>query len=255
MTIPNSGSWTRWQLCLACCLWSALLDMDEENDKSYVHLLETTRQKRAHLTKGTSTGTDRRSNRKNDSVLRDKHVLINATVLHAPWKYNRKSQKSTSAELFSHTIGIVHFGTQVRTDKVAWQPRCQIQSAVPLGILRKRKVFHQVLKPGEQKENRGTSSSCSAHRSAAGTALRFTCLVGIISLKSSPGGQSFNFSTMGWPSSDLSRSARNKLTFHHVTLSHHSPLPSSSSKSFVPRRLTVHSKTDPDFPLGFQALS
>lgn len=162
MTIPNSGSWTRWQLCLACCLWSVLLDMDEENDKSYVHPLETTRQKRAHLTNGTSTGTDRRSNWKNDSVLRDKHVLINATVLHAPWKYNRKSQKSTSAELFSHTIGIVHFGTQVRTDKVAWQPRCQIQSAIPLGILRKRKVFHQVLKPGEQKENRGTSSSCSA---------------------------------------------------------------------------------------------
>lgn len=92
-------------------------------------------------------------------------------------------------------------------------------------------------------------------RSAAGTALRFTCLVGIISLKSSPGGQSFNFSTIGWPSSDLSRSARNKLTFHPVTLSHHSPLPCSSSKSFVPRRLTLHSKTDPDFPLGFQALS
>ena len=38
--------------------------------------------------------------------------------------------------------------------------------------------------------------------------LRFTYLVGIISLKSSPGGQSFNFSTIGWPSSDLSRYAR-----------------------------------------------
>lgn len=85
MTIPNSGSWTRWHLCLARCLWSVLLDMDKENYKSYVHFLETTRQKRAHLTEGTSTGIDCRTNWKNDSVLQDKHgVLINATALHMP---------------------------------------------------------------------------------------------------------------------------------------------------------------------------
>lgn len=29
--LSNTGNWTWWQFCLACCLWSVLLDMDEEN--------------------------------------------------------------------------------------------------------------------------------------------------------------------------------------------------------------------------------
>lgn len=140
-------------------------------------------------------------------------------------KYNNESQNPVSAELYSHTIRIVHFGTQVRTNKVAWQPRSQIQSAISLGIFRKRKIFHQVLKPRKQRQTNTCYLPVAPTAVLSALILKITYLVGIISLKSSPGGQSFNFSTIGWPSSDLSRSARNKLRFLHVISFYHSPLP------------------------------
>lgn len=140
-------------------------------------------------------------------------------------KYNKESQKPVSAELYSHTIGIVHFGTQVRTDKVAWQPRSQIQSAISLGIFRKWKIFHQVLKPREQRETKAGYPPVAPTAVQSTLILKVTYLVGIISLKSSPGGQSFNFSTIGWPSSDLSRSARNKSRSLHIIYFYHSLLP------------------------------
>lgn len=166
-------------------------------------------------------------------------------------KYNKESQKPVSAELYSHTICIVHFRTQVRTDKVAWQPRSQIQSAISLGIFRKRKIFHQVLKPREQRQTKVGYPPAAPTAVLSALILKVTYLVGIISLKSSPGGQSFNFSTIGWPSSDLSRSARNKLRFLHVIYFHHSPLPCWSCKDFC----TSYSKMGPGFVLGFQAIS
>lgn len=112
-------------------------------------------------------------------------------------KRNKESQKPLSAELYSRTIRIVHFGTQVRTNKVARQPRSQIQSAISLGIFRQRKIFHQVLKPRKQRQTNAGYLPVATTAVLSPLILEITYLVGIISLKSSPGGQSFNFSTIG----------------------------------------------------------